>query len=360
MSIPASTNTQLPVQTGMPNNVASIESVGKFVMVGLLPSWLRVKWSLEQWESTSLGSERMTTILRFAPSSEGKTWRPRSATSSSGFLCMENSGRGCCADRQTRIGRSALIEEQPALLSLACSCCLGRFHQGQGDDDTDSGEAAGDVEDTDVASEDVLDNSGGERSRNRADSIGRKNDAVVGRIVLGAEIGRRGCRRDGKPRSQSHPEGGETHSVEDNAAFASQQHRGRRQHDHEQRQRGGFAVADCICEPTEQRPSSTVEQGEERDQSRRRRRLQFDDLLPHTAGNADGHQSAQRADDEAQPQAEAGRGAEHFRCGETPLAGRSRRALPSLWPPAGPWELQNERRQQKRDQESDPQDEECI
>ena len=33
---------------------------------------------------TSLGSERMTTILRFAPISEGKTWRPRSATSDLG------------------------------------------------------------------------------------------------------------------------------------------------------------------------------------------------------------------------------------------------------------------------------------
>ncbi len=29
-------------------------------------------------------SERMTTILRFAPISEGKTWRPRSATSDLG------------------------------------------------------------------------------------------------------------------------------------------------------------------------------------------------------------------------------------------------------------------------------------
>src|SRR5271157_506457 len=230
MSIPASTNTQLPVQTGMPNNVASIESVGKFVMVGLLPSWLRVKWSLEQWESTSLGSERMTTILRFAPSSEGKTWRPRSATSSSGFLCMENSGRGCCADRQTRIGRSALIEEQPALLSLACSCFLGRFHQGQGDDDTESGEAAGDVEGIDVASEDVLGSSPDEPGRDRADPIGRKNEAVVGRIVLPPEIGRHGRRRDGKPRSQSHPEGGETRGVEGDAAFACKQHPPRRQH----------------------------------------------------------------------------------------------------------------------------------
>src|SRR5208337_4238403 len=140
----------------------------------------RVKWSLEQWELTSLGSERMTTILRFAPIPEGKTWRPRSATSSSGFLCMENSGRGCCADRQTRIGRSALIEEQPALLSLACSCFLGRFHQGQGDEDTDSGEAAGDVEDTEIASEDVPDKSGGERAQDRADSIDIiKHDVVT-------------------------------------------------------------------------------------------------------------------------------------------------------------------------------------
>ena len=38
MSIPASTNAHLPVRTGMPNNVASIESVVKFVMVGLLTS----------------------------------------------------------------------------------------------------------------------------------------------------------------------------------------------------------------------------------------------------------------------------------------------------------------------------------
>src|SRR5271157_6376175 len=230
MSIPASTNTQLPVQTGMPNNVASIESVGKFVMVGLLPSWLRVKWSLEQWELTSLRSERMTTILRFAPISEGKTWRPRSATSSSGLLCMENSGGGCCADRQTRIGRSALIDEQPVRSSRVHSCRLRLFHHGQGDDDTDSGEAAADVEGTGVASEDVLGKSGGERGQDRADSVGRKNDAVVGRIVFRAEIGRHGRRRDGKPRSQSHPEGGETRGVEDDAAFACQQHPPRRQH----------------------------------------------------------------------------------------------------------------------------------
>jgi hypothetical protein len=37
MSIPASTNAHLLVRTGMPNNVASIESVVEFVMVGLLP-----------------------------------------------------------------------------------------------------------------------------------------------------------------------------------------------------------------------------------------------------------------------------------------------------------------------------------
>jgi hypothetical protein len=72
------------VRTGVPNNAASIESVVEFVMVGLLPQWLRVKWSLEQLELTSLGPERMTTILRFAPISEGKTWRPRSATSDLG------------------------------------------------------------------------------------------------------------------------------------------------------------------------------------------------------------------------------------------------------------------------------------
>jgi hypothetical protein len=36
MSIPASTNTHLPVRTGMPNKVASNESVVKFVMVSSL------------------------------------------------------------------------------------------------------------------------------------------------------------------------------------------------------------------------------------------------------------------------------------------------------------------------------------
>ena len=37
MSIPASTNTHLPVRTGMPNKVASIESVVGFIIVDFLP-----------------------------------------------------------------------------------------------------------------------------------------------------------------------------------------------------------------------------------------------------------------------------------------------------------------------------------
>ena len=37
------------------------------------------------------------------------------------------------------------------------------------------------------ASEDVPDKSGGERAQDRADSIGGKNDAVIGRIVFRAE-----------------------------------------------------------------------------------------------------------------------------------------------------------------------------
>jgi len=39
MSIPGSTNAHLPMRTGMPNKVASIESLVEFVIVDFLPDW---------------------------------------------------------------------------------------------------------------------------------------------------------------------------------------------------------------------------------------------------------------------------------------------------------------------------------
>src|SRR5271157_636734 len=60
---------------------------------------------------------------------------------------------------------------------------------------------------------------------------------LVGRgccIALGAEIGRRGCRSRWQAKIPIHPECGETRGIEEDAAFACQQHPPRRQHDHEQ------------------------------------------------------------------------------------------------------------------------------